>query len=350
MLFESASQFQKAKKTLLENNRDVNKSASILIKSPMFSDLSEGELISQLTELNEGLGDNIMNFLSNAFGGDISKLKTVLTQMKEQELKFNREEFQIWEEFYRLLEDQKALDKNRNNPDYQYLNKELQQSRNGLNLRLKELTKTHNEIFDALEQKVRDLTKDSNRKKAYFNAQRASDVLETRSDRYEKIKAITARSSARSEELEKFFNVSVEDLEKEREDAEKKAKTQEEKLRKQSTETSENPHETSNDPELLPKMYKERIKEILSFPADVHFTNMKKLRDLQKEIVDVVQDNKKTVTPENPFGDLGEGVHNELVKIAGELNKKIEELVRKKDKVTAEEAVEAAKKITTRKR
>ncbi len=156
MLFENASQFQKAKQTLLDNNRDVNKTAYILKKSPLFDDLSEGEIISHLTELNEGLGDNIMNFLSSAFGGDISKLKTVLTQMKEQELKFNREEYQIWDEFYRLLEDQKALDKDKNNPNYQTLSRELQQSRNALNLRLKELTKTHNEIFNALEDKVRE--------------------------------------------------------------------------------------------------------------------------------------------------------------------------------------------------
>ena len=64
MLFENAAQFQKAKQTRLENERDVNKSARILVKSPLFNDLSEGELISQLTELNEGLGDTIMNFLA----------------------------------------------------------------------------------------------------------------------------------------------------------------------------------------------------------------------------------------------------------------------------------------------
>jgi hypothetical protein len=350
MLFENAAQFQKAKQTLLENERDVNKSARILVKSPLFNDLSEGELISQLTELNEGLGDTIMNFLSGAFGGDISKLKTVLTQMKEQELKFNREEYQIYEEFYRLLEDQKALDKDRENPNYRNLTRDLQQSRNALNIRMKELTKTHNEIFNALELRVRDLTKDSNRKKTYFNAQRANDVLETRTDRYEKQKAITARSTVRSKELEDFFNVSLTDLEKEREEAERKAKEQEEKLRRQTVSSDDNPH-NHDDPSSIPQKFKKRISEIMSFPGDIHYTKIRKLGDLQHEIVDTITDDNKNITPEAPDGNLGKGVREELIRMSNELTTQIKDLVKAKDeKVTAEEAEEAAKKITSRKK
>jgi hypothetical protein len=350
MLFENASQFQKAKQTLLENDRDINKTARILKNSPLFIDLSEGELISQLTELNEGLGDTIMNFLSSAFGGDISKLKTVLTQMKEQELKYNREEYQIWDEFYRLLEDQKALDKDRNNPNYQSLNRELQQSRNSLNLRLKELTKTHNEIFNALEERVRDLTKDSARKKTYFNAQRANDILETRTDRYEKQKAITARSSSRSKELEDFFNVSLSDLEKERNEAERKAKEQEEKLRRQTTTSNENPHDVEEPSQMVEK-YKKKLKDISDFPGDIHYTKIRKLGDLQHEIVDVISDDNAKITSEKPHGDLGKDVRDELVRISNELTIKIRDLVKSKDaKITAEEAEEAAKNITSRKK
>ena len=350
MLFENAAQFQKAKQTLLENQRDVNKTAYILKSSPLFNDLSEGELISHLTELNEGLGDSIMNFLSSAFGGDISKLKTVLTQMKEQELKFNREEYQVWDDFYRLLEDQKALDKDKNNPNYQTLSREIQQSRNALNLRLKELTKTHNEIFNALEERVRDLTKDSARKKTYFNAQRANDVLETRSDRYEKIKSITARSASRSQELENFFNVSVSDLDKERAEAERKAKAQEEKLRRQQTSTGDNPHD-SEDPSSLPSKFKKRIEEISSFPGDIHYTKIRKLGDLQHEIVDVITDDNKSITKENPYGNLGKDVRDELIRMSDELTSRIKDLVKtKEERVTAEEAEDAAKKITSRKK
>ena len=232
MLFENLNQYQKAKETLLENERDIDLTVSILKQSPIFSNLSEGEIISGVTQLNEGLGDTIANFIGGAFGGDISKIKTVLTQMKEQELKFNREEYEIYNEFYRTLQDQKALEKDKNNPNYQALNKDLMQYRNGLNMRMKELTKSHDEIFNALEGKIKDLVGDSKRKKKYFNAQRATDVLETRNDRYEKIKAVTARSAVRSEELENFFGVTVDDAKKEAEEAKTKANNEVENLEK----------------------------------------------------------------------------------------------------------------------
>ena len=210
MLFENVNQFQTAKRTLLENDRNVSYTIDVLKNSQLFSNLSEGEIILAVTELNEGLGDRIMNFLSGAFGGDVNSIKTVLTQMKEQELKYNQEEFEIYNEFYALLQDQKALDRDKTNPDYQGLSNDIAQSRNGLNTRMRELNKAHGDIFDALETKVKDLVKDSNRKKKYFNAQRATDVLETKNDRYDKIKAVTAKSSRRSEELEDFFGVNVE--------------------------------------------------------------------------------------------------------------------------------------------
>jgi hypothetical protein len=210
MLFENVNQFQAAKKTLLENDRNIPHTVEALKNSQLFSTLSEGEIILAVTELNEGLGDRIMNFLSGAFGGDVNSIKTVLTQMKEQELKYNQEEFEIYNEFYSLLQDQKALDRDKTNPDYQGLSNDISQSRNGLNMRMRELNKAHGDIFDALETKVKDLVKDSNRKKKYFNAQRATDVLETKNDRYDKIKAVTAKSSRRSEELEDFFGVNVE--------------------------------------------------------------------------------------------------------------------------------------------
>lgn len=223
MLFENVNQYQKAKETLLENERNIDLTVSILKQSPIFSNLSEGEIISAVSQLNEGLGDTIANFIGGAFGGDISKIKTVLTQMKEQELKFNREEYEIYNEFYRTLQEQKALERDKENPNYQAMNKDIMQYRNGLNMRMKELTKSHDEIFNALEEKIKDLVGDNKRKKKYFNAQRATDVLETRNDRYEKIKAVTARSAERSNDLEKFFGVTVDDAKKEAEAAKTKA-------------------------------------------------------------------------------------------------------------------------------
>lgn len=326
MLFENASQFQKAKQVLLENDRDINKTALILKKSPLFSEISEGELICQLSELNEGLGDTIMNFLSGAFGGDISKLKTVLTQMKEQELKYNREEYQIYDEFYNLLQDQKALDKDRENPNYQSLSRDIQQGRNALNLRFKELTKTHNEILSAYEQRVKDLTKDSNRKKKYFNAQRAVDVEETRTDRYEKTKSLTSRSVSRTKELEDFFNVKVDDLKRESEEAKRKAQYEVEKLKKTST-TGPDPREDENpEPE-----FRKRFDLIKSTDAK-YLTRRKAIFDLETDIYNLMMKNNSTITKENPHGDLGEENRSKLYDLYNEIEKYLEDL-EKKEKI-----------------
>jgi len=320
MLFENASQFQKAKQVLLENDRDINKTARILKKSPLFNEISEGELICQLAELNEGLGDTIMNFLSGAFGGDISKLKTVLTQMKEQELKYNREEYQIYDEFYGLIQDQKALDKDKENPNYQSLSRDLQQGRNALNLRFKELTKTHNEIMNAFEERVRDLTKDSNRKKKYFNAQRAVDVEETRNDRYEKTKALTSRSVSRTKELEDFFNVKVDDLKKDSEEAKRKAQYEVEKLKK--TETTGGDPRVEDNPEIE---FRRKFDLIKSTDAK-YLTRRKAIFDLETEIYNAMMKNNSTITKENPHGDLGEESRSKIYNLYNEIEKYLEEL------------------------
>jgi hypothetical protein len=283
MLFENVNQFQAAKRTLLENDRNVPYTVEVLKNSQLFSNLSEGEIILAVTELNEGLGDRIMNFLSGAFGGDVNSIKTVLTQMKEQELKYNQEEFQIYNEFYALLQDQKALDRDKTNPDYQALSNDIAQSRNGLNTRMKELNKAHGDIFDALETKVKDLVKDSNRKKKYFNAQRATDVLETKNDRYDKIKAVTAKSSRRSQELEDFFGVNAEQAKQNVAQAQAKAKQEVDALSKVSPVA---PGSTSsrdvfvNDPE---KGFYEDFQQI-SGSAGKPEDKLKELRLLERAI------------------------------------------------------------------
>ena len=323
MLFEKLSQYKEAKNALIDNDRDIRKSAAELKKSPSFRDLNEGEIILGLSELNESLGDSIANFVSGAFGGDISKLKTVMTQMKEQELKFNQEEYEIYDEFYRTLQDQKALEKDKQNPNYQELKKDLESSRNSLNVRMKELNKSHNEIFDSLEQRIKDLVKDSNRKKKYFNAQRASDVLETRNDRYEKIKAITSKSAARSKELEEFFGVSV-----------NQAQAQVTQAQNQANQASANLSNTNNNPsngsigdtpqEILEK-YKKNYEKLLRVQAS-QGAKIRSLSDLEDRIFKTLQDNDDSETTQNPFGDLGQDVKQKLTDLMIEIRDKADEI------------------------
>lgn len=212
MVFENMEQFRLAKEELIRTEGDVRKAFNSLRNMEEFESVSESKLEETLYDINEGLKDSILNYLSKSFGGDISKIKTILSQMKEQELKFNAEEQEIFTEFYRVLQDEKAVKKDKNNPDYDSLMDDVRMAKQALNNRFRELTSTHNQIFDSLEKKARDIIGDNQRKIKYFNAERANDVLETKKDRYEKVKAITDMSSKRSQDLENFFGVSSQSL------------------------------------------------------------------------------------------------------------------------------------------
>jgi hypothetical protein len=222
MLFENINQFKKAK-SLLESQMTTEETFKNLRNDKDFNSISDSDLRSAIEKVQEGFGEKILNAASKMFGGDVSKIDTVLTQMKDQELKFNAEENEIYVEFYNLVEKKKELQKDKYNPNYKEMMTEINQSMNSLNVRMNELTKSHEKIFSALEEKIKSLTGESNRKKKYFNAKRASDVLETQTDRYEKIKNLTKKSTERANSLEKFFGVSTGELEKEVEEAEKNA-------------------------------------------------------------------------------------------------------------------------------
>jgi hypothetical protein len=288
MLFENQKQFELAKRTLMNNEGDVITSIKELKESNEFKNMDNVKLSNAMYELNEGLADAILNFVGDKLGGDISKIKTVLTQMKDQELKFNSEELDIYESFYRVIQDQKALDKEHNNPSYDDLSKELKESRAGLNSRLKELTKTHNEIFDALESKIKDLVGDNKRKRKYFNAQRASDVLETKTDRYEKIKAITSKSSERSQELEDFFGVSTQQAQTQVNKAQQNARKQAKKIVPKTTgnEPGSSRDQYNTDPErdLGNRLFD--IKEIIA----TNPTGIAAKRKLAKDLDTLIQD------------------------------------------------------------
>jgi hypothetical protein len=283
MLFENLEQYKKAKEVLIESEGNIDIALAELKDSKEFRNVSEGQLILSLTELNEGLGDKILNFLGSKLGGDIADIKTVLTQMKDQELKFNREEFEIYNQFYSLLQDQKALDKDKENPSYHDLSREIFQSRNSLNTRMKELTKVHNEIFNALEEKIKGLTKDSNRKKRYFNAQRATDVLETKNDRYEKVKAITAKNAERSNDLEDFFGVSVASVEKDANKAKEKAANAVNTLTNTKTTTPGPRGSFLEDPE---KSIDDKLEKIRNAPGGF-YAKRKDIEKIQSDINDI---------------------------------------------------------------
>jgi hypothetical protein len=244
MLFENINQFKKAK-SLLENNESLENAFVFLRKDNDFKNMSDSELQSAIGKMHEGIGEKILNAASKMLGGDVSKIDTVLSQMKDQELKFNREENEICVEFYNLLQKKEAIKKEKNNPEYTNLIKEINQAMNSLNVRMNGLTESHEKIFNALEEKIKSLTDKSNRKKKYFNAKRASDVLITQSDRYEKIKSITGKNTERINSLEKFLGINVEEVEKDI----KKTENQANVALKNITTPSEKKENLTNDPE-----------------------------------------------------------------------------------------------------
>ena len=116
MLFENINQFKKAK-SLLESQMSTEETFKNLRNDKDFNNISDSDLRSAIEKVQEGFGEKILNAASKMFGGDVSKIDTVLTQMKEQELKFNAEENEIYVEFYNLVEKKKELQKDKNNPN-----------------------------------------------------------------------------------------------------------------------------------------------------------------------------------------------------------------------------------------
>jgi hypothetical protein len=279
MLFENIDQFKKAKETLIEMEGDIEMTTSLLREMEEFDNLSDTDIKFAVIELYEGLGDKILNFVSSSFGGDIKSLKTVLTQMKEQELKFNEEEYKIHDEFYDLLAKERQLRKDKTNPDYSNMLEDISQRKKALNVRMNELTKMHDDIFNALELKVKDLTGKSNRKKKYFNAQRANDVLLTKNDRYEKIKAITQKSNRREKDLEDFFGVTKEEMRKDVQDARENAAKAENSLDGQEKEPEYDSNAFVAEPE---KSLANRLNNIDGLGDDVE--KLMKLKSLKNEI------------------------------------------------------------------
>lgn len=286
MVFQNINQFTLAKNALIESECDIKIAFNKIKDNKEFSNLSENEIYAGLENLDEGLGEKIMNFLGGKLGGDISKIKTVLGQMKEHELKFNQEEFEIYNQFYSLIQDQKALDMDKNNPNYKDLSRELLQEKNLLNIRMKELTKTYNEIFNALEKKVESLIGTNNRKKRFFNAQRATDILKTKNDRYEKIKSITNKSAERSNDLNSFFGVDPEQVKKDAEIAKEKANETVKKLESNPIAASKNPSVSFNEePE---KGLQKELYSIMNSPGG-YYSKKKQLEKISSDLEDVFQ-------------------------------------------------------------
>jgi len=300
MIIDSFDKFEAAEKALMESKGDIKAAINVLRKyqGPLFESANTDDLAAELSLINEGLKDSIINFISSKIGGDISKLKTALTQMKEQELKFNKEEFTIFKDFYGLIKKQKALEKDSTNPKRDEMLKAITDSRRMLNNTLKELVKTHDTIFNSLEEKVKSLTKDSNRKKKYFNVQRASDVLETQIDRYNKSKELSKMYKEDVDQLEKFFGVDFDKISKDVDKSRELAKKAEEDAQREAA----NIHPISDD---MLSVFTKKFQQIKTSGGKIEDA-VKKLDSLHKQVVEEISGGEYSPDMVEKFLDLNE--------------------------------------------
>jgi len=190
---------------------------------------------------------------------------------------------------------------------------------------MKELNKMHEEIFDVLEQKIKDLTGDNKRKKKYFNAQRATDVLETRNDRYEKIKAITAKSKTRSKDLQDFFGVSVESAKKQAEDAKVKAEKEVNSLTNtpaaSTGTTTKSRKEFKDEPE---KSLSEEF-EAIKNSVGGYFSKRRDIEKLQRKVEDEVH--------KSEFDKYSEGKQKDIYSIYKDCEELLDVLAKEETKI-----------------
>jgi hypothetical protein len=123
------------------------------------------------------LGDKIINFFSKVVGGDIKKLNKILQDMKDEEIRFIKDEHDGESKFYKLSSALAQLRKDKSDKSEQDL---ILVKLNKVQKLIKDLVSSHNSIMDDLEKQVGIIIKDNKRKTEYYNLKRAEDSVETK--------------------------------------------------------------------------------------------------------------------------------------------------------------------------
>jgi len=154
-LLENFVFYSDCKEAIIESYGDVEIAKSKLKKSK-YGNIEDHVLEENLLSIKESLGDKILNFFSKRLGGDVRKLDKIIAAMKEEEIRFVKDEQNII--ILKLTNLQKFI---------------------------KDLVKSHNSIMDDLEKQVDIITKKNNRKSDYYNLKRAQDSVDTKKMRAE---------------------------------------------------------------------------------------------------------------------------------------------------------------------
>jgi hypothetical protein len=175
MILENFNVYSECKDTLIESYGDIEiAKRKILSQHP---DLEEHIIEENLTVIKEGLGDKIINFFSKVVGGDIKKLNKILQDMKDEEIRFIKDEHDGESKFYKLSSALAQLRKDKSDKSEQDL---ILVKLNKVQKLIKDLVSSHNSIMDDLEKQVGIIIKDNKRKTEYYNLKRAEDSVETK--------------------------------------------------------------------------------------------------------------------------------------------------------------------------
>ena len=180
-LLENFVFYSDCKEAIIESYGDVEIAKSKLKKSK-YGNIEDHVLEENLLSIKESLGDKILNFFSKRLGGDVRKLDKIIAAMKEEEIRFVKDEHESESKFYKLSSALAQLKRDRASQDEQNI---IILKLTNLQKFIKDLVKSHNSIMDDLEKQVDIITKKNNRKSDYYNLKRAQDSVDTKKMRAE---------------------------------------------------------------------------------------------------------------------------------------------------------------------
>ena len=305
-LFENFQFYSACKEALIESYGDVELTKKKL-KDSGFNDMNDYDLEQNIISIKESLGGKILNFFSRIVGGDIDKLDTILSKIKDEETSFIKSENEAESKFYKLTA---ALAKLRKEGASQVERDVIIVKLNKTQKLIKDLISSHNSIMDDFEKQVDIITKKNKRKSEYYNLKRAEDSVETKKMRAELKKKLVAQE----EEDDYLRNIrsilgTPEDAERDLEKAKNKYEKERERLEAEKQLAEENNLKMQE----IIDLYKESLKQKIRDIEDYALASAEKIEQLEK--------NKKL--NRGNFQKMKERFDKEVESLEGETEKAI---------------------------
>lgn len=323
-LLEKFDFYTDCKEAIIESYGDIDIAKSKLKKSK-YTNVEDHILEENLQSIKESLGDKIVNFLSKKLGGDIRKLDKIISSMKEEEVRFVKDEHESESKFYKLSSALARLKRDKASQEEQNI---IILKLNNLQKFIRDLVKSHNSIMDDLEKQVDIITKKNNRKADYYNLKRAQDSVETKKMRAE-FKKKLLDDVEENEYLSSIHKILG--TPKQAEADLSKAKDQLEKEKENlgaGEDISKNPGERVSN---VLKTYHDEILACLQDVKDYSKDSFDKIKDLEKDKEMDQKDYQKLKSVFDKKVDKAEGVIQKAVTLVSDIKVEDPEKVEKKN-------------------